>query len=53
MIRQPIEKPTWRTGMKKRFHAIPLQQRYEMGFLTVLLLLQLSLAFFGVIAASQ
>ncbi len=52
MALQPIQKPTWRTGLMKRIHAIPLKQRYDMIFVAVLLLLQLSLVLFGIISTS-
>jgi hypothetical protein len=52
MVLQPIHKPTWRTGLMKRMRAIPLEQRHDMIFVSVLLLLQISLVFFGIISAS-
>jgi|RhiMetdeSRZDD1v2_1073273.scaffolds.fasta_scaffold18114_2 hypothetical protein len=52
MVLQPIQKPTWRTGLTKRIRAIPLKQRYDMIFVAVLLLLQVSLVVFGIISAS-
>ena len=52
MLLQPIQKPTWRTGLMKRIRAIPLKQRYDMIFVAVLLVLQASLVVFGIISAS-
>lgn len=52
MVLQPIQKPTWRTGLRKRIRAIPLKQRYDMILVAVLLLLQVSLVVFGMISAS-
>lgn len=53
MLLQPIQKPTWRTGLMKRIRAIPLKQRYDMVFVAVLLVLQASLVAFGVVSTSQ
>lgn len=52
MVLQPIQKPTWRTGVMKRIRAIPLKQRHDMIFVVVLLLGQVSLMVFGVISVS-
>ena len=52
MILQPIQKPTWRTGLMKRIRAIPLKQRYDMIVVAILLLLQVSLVVAGMIYAS-
>jgi len=52
MVLQPIQKPTWRTGLLKRIRAIPLKQQYDMTFVAVMLLLQVSLVVFGIISAS-
>jgi hypothetical protein len=52
MLIQTLEKPTWRTGLKKRIRAIPLKQRNDLLFVGVLLLLQVSLLVFGVISTS-
>ena len=53
MLLQPIQKPTWRTGLIIRIRAIPVEQRYDMFFVAVLLLLQVSLMVFGIISASK
>jgi hypothetical protein len=50
MLIQPLEKPTWRTGLKKRIRAVPLSQRYDMLFVGILLLLQASLFVLGMIS---
>ena len=52
MVLQPIQKPTWRTGLIKRIRAIPLQQRHDMIFVAILLLLQVSLVVAGMVYAS-
>lgn len=52
MMLQPLEKPTWRTGLIKKILAIPLGQRYEILLVGVLLLLQVSLLVFGMFATS-
>ena len=53
MVLQPIQKPTWQTGLRKRIRAIPLKQRYDLIFVAVLAVLQISLVIFGFISASQ
>jgi hypothetical protein len=52
MVLQPIQKPTWRTGLMKRIHAIPLKQRHDMIFVAVLFLLQVSLVVVGIISTT-
>jgi hypothetical protein len=52
MILQPVQKPTWRTGLAKKIRAIPLKERYDMIFVAILLLLQVSLMVFGAVSAS-
>jgi len=52
MLTQTLEKPTWRTGLMKRIRAIPLKQGYEMLFVAVLLLLQVSLLVFCIFFTS-
>jgi len=53
MVLQAMQKPTWRTGLMKRIRAIPLEQRYDMTVIAVLLLVQVSLVVFGIISASS
>jgi hypothetical protein len=52
MMLHPLEKPTWRTGLIKKIYAVPLGQRYELLFVVILLLLQVSLLVFGMFATS-
>jgi hypothetical protein len=52
MMLHPLEKPTWRTGLIKKIRAVPLKQRYEMLFISVLFLLQVLLVVFGLFATS-
>ncbi len=52
MVLQPIQKPTWRTGLLKRIHAIPLKQGHDIIFVAVLLFLQAALVVAGMIYAS-
>jgi hypothetical protein len=52
MVLQPIQKPTWRTGLIKRMRRIPAKDRQDLIFVVFLFLLQVSLAVAGMIYAS-
>jgi len=52
MVLQPIRKPTWRTGIATRIRSIPKKDLWDLIFVAVLFLLQLSLMVVGMLYAS-
>lgn len=52
MVLQPIQKPTWRTGLIKRMRRIQAKDGRDLIFVMFLFLLQVSLVIAGMIYAS-